>query len=66
MPDTEVLSLADMVRQYRDGHRFDDDEFNFRCASLIDAGFVCVPRKVEQATTLMEPMRACPAHALQP
>ena len=36
-------SLADMVRQYRDGHRFDDEEVNFRCASLIDAGFVSVP-----------------------
>ncbi|MDA8153145.1 MAG: hypothetical protein M0003_10605 [Acidithiobacillus sp.] len=43
MPDTETPSLADMVRQYRDGHRFDDEEVNFRCASLIDAGFVPVP-----------------------
>lgn len=43
MPDTKVLSVTDMVRQYRDGYRFDDDELNFRCASLVDAGFVCVP-----------------------
>lgn len=49
MPDTEALSLADMVCQYRDGRRFDDDELNFRCASLIDAGFVSVPGSQERA-----------------
>lgn len=49
MADTEVLSLTDMVRQYRDGHRFDDEEINFRCASLVDAGFVSVPGGQEAA-----------------
>lgn len=49
MPDTEVLNLEDMVCQYRAGHRFDDDEINFRCASLIDAGFVGVPSIKKQA-----------------
>lgn len=40
MPDTKKLTLAETVAEYRNGRCFDDDEVNFRCASLIDAGFM--------------------------
>ncbi|CDQ12129.1 conserved protein of unknown function [Acidithiobacillus ferrivorans] len=60
MPDAKVPSLTDMVRQYRDGRRFNDDEVNFRCASLIDAGFVGVPDSKDRAKP-DEPLPVYPA-----
>ncbi|EGQ64162.1 hypothetical protein GGI1_23831 [Acidithiobacillus sp. GGI-221] len=55
MPDTKKLTLAETVAEYRNGRRFDDDEINFRCASLIDAGFACSENT--DSAELLEPQQ---------
>ena len=62
MSDTKNLTLAETVAEYRNGRRFDDEEVNFRCASLIDAGFMSAENA--ESAVLLEPQRTGSASSI--